>query len=196
MNTRYHQSGMTLLELLVAIGLAALVSVLGYRGLDTLLRSREELSRRHDELAAISDTWRWLARDLSHLIPNLTTTNGVRRLQVAADVAGIPVLMLAVAENIMDDTKTEGLRHFSVVYRISDGHLERTEQVLVPDSGQAIEIGRIALATADHWQLAYWLGNVGWANAMDKNAQATTTALHVSLALSGLTYTRAFTIQP
>ena len=66
MKRNKQAAGFTLIELLVAVSLLALVSVLGYRGLDGMLRGRDGLDKRTQELAALNETWRWLARDLTH----------------------------------------------------------------------------------------------------------------------------------
>ena len=56
--------GFTLLELLIAIALMALLAVLGWRGLDSVLRSRERIAANSDDLRGLSVAFSQLDEDL------------------------------------------------------------------------------------------------------------------------------------
>ena len=67
----YHhtgQSGMTLLELLVALGLFIVVSSLGYRGLQMTSSAKQQLSHSSEQLTDLQRSMLWLQRDLQNLI--------------------------------------------------------------------------------------------------------------------------------
>ena len=48
-----RHTGFTLIEVLVALGLMALLGLMSWRGLDTLLRTREVTQSRTDEVALV-----------------------------------------------------------------------------------------------------------------------------------------------
>jgi general secretion pathway protein J len=65
MNARYSQHGFTLLELLVALAVFALMSVMAYGGLRTLLDSREQTDRLAREFAELQQVLLFLEQDLN-----------------------------------------------------------------------------------------------------------------------------------
>ncbi|MBL4621386.1 MAG: type II secretion system minor pseudopilin GspJ, partial [Immundisolibacteraceae bacterium] len=63
-----RQAGMTLLELLVAIGLFMVVSGLGYKGLQATSLAKQQLTQRSQQLAGLQRSMLWLQRDIQNLI--------------------------------------------------------------------------------------------------------------------------------
>ena len=63
-----RQIGMTLLELLVAMGLFMVVSGLGYRGLQATSLAKQQLTQRSQQLAGLQRSMLWLQRDLQNLV--------------------------------------------------------------------------------------------------------------------------------
>ncbi len=62
---RVHCAGMTLLELLVAIAILALITTLSYRGIDTLIRSNDRLQADSTRWQALSLFFTRLGNDVS-----------------------------------------------------------------------------------------------------------------------------------
>ena len=153
MKRNKQAAGFTLIELLVAVSLLALVSVLGYRGLDGMLRGRDGLDKRTQELAALNETWRWLARDLTHLIPALPATDGVPLMQTSNDDAGNTIVTMAVFNELRDAPDAEQARYRLVTYQIVASGLQRSERPL-REATDATEIQTIILAPASRWKLA------------------------------------------
>lgn len=188
-------AGFTLLELLVAIGLMALLSVLGYRGLDSLLRSRDDLGRRDEALALLAQTWTWLERDISALPPESTVTGSIPRLALTRDEREQPVLALttAPATGAADGRRVAR----TVTYRLSDGSLERRERPAgaADTAGGSDATPPLPLAPATAWQAESWVDGRGW-TAGESAPVARPVALRVSLTVSGSTYVRLFTLRP
>ena len=63
---RHPGRGFTLVELLVAIGLMAVLAILSWRGLETILQSRERLVGSSDELRSLTLALSQLDEDLKH----------------------------------------------------------------------------------------------------------------------------------
>lgn len=76
--------GFTLLEVLIAIALMAVLAVLGWRGLDSILVTRERLTRSSDDLKALSVCFAQMEEDLRRAWP-------VRLLNLPVPVIGFAV---------------------------------------------------------------------------------------------------------
>lgn len=61
------QQGFTLLEIIVAISIFAIISVMAYGGLDQVLRARDATNQTMDRLAELQMTWSLLGRDLQQV---------------------------------------------------------------------------------------------------------------------------------
>ena len=114
--------GFTLLELLVAVALMAILAVLSWRGLDSVLASREHITAHTDETRAISVLFSQLDEDLRRSWP-LRHLDALGRRPVAFvrdDVDG-PIRLDLLREAPVDSP----IRFERVVYRLRDGLIER-----------------------------------------------------------------------
>jgi general secretion pathway protein J len=66
---RSRTQGFTLLELLVAITILATVSLISWRGLDSLVATRERLEPEADEIRALLTAFGQMDRDLANAVP-------------------------------------------------------------------------------------------------------------------------------
>lgn len=65
---RVRPAGFTLIELLVAVTILAVVAALGWRGLDTVARSRDDARRAFDVSARLADGLQQMGDDLRHAV--------------------------------------------------------------------------------------------------------------------------------
>lgn len=189
---KHRTEGFTLLELLVAIGLMALLSVLGYRGLDSLLRSRDNLGRRDEALALLAQTWTWLERDLSALLPATASAGVAPRVIVSPDEHGQPILTLTTAHA---DTADGRRTPRSVSYRIAGGSLERRERPAVAVGGKVGDDELLLLVPSAAWQIEQWVDGRGW-TAGESFQVVRPVAIKVSLRTAGSNFVRLFTVRP
>jgi len=61
-------SGFTLLELLIALAIFAVMAVMAYSGLKTVLDARIQIQQHADQLADLQMTFTWLGRDIQQYI--------------------------------------------------------------------------------------------------------------------------------
>lgn len=109
--------GFTLIELLVAIGILSLVAIMGWRGLDSIVRARLALADEMEHTRRTQLTFAQLQSDCAHVAP--VTALGGRQAFDAADGR------LTLMRTVESDNQPLG---FEVVsYRIVDGVLTRHE---------------------------------------------------------------------
>ncbi len=133
------QRGFTLIELLVAISILALVAVLGWRGLDGIVRARENLTAQMDTTRGMQLAFAQMQSDCEHLAtPKLL----MGRAALAADHDHLTMVRTVFAEN-------EAVHLQVVAYRIRDGVLTRRESAGTRDLVQLDLLWKSITSDAD-----------------------------------------------
>lgn len=152
---RSRQGGFTLLELLVAISILALMSVLGWRGLETVIVARERLGAAADELRSLSVAFAQLDEDLRRSWPVRLLDVGTPALQWVADPQAGWVDLELIRESSQGREPTRIQR---VVWRVRGEVLERgfgpwvTPQSLAPTGAGTAGPSEPAGASELVWQ--------------------------------------------
>lgn len=120
--------GFTLLELLVAISVLAVVSMIAWRGLDSLVRTRERLEPEADDVRALLTAFGQLERDLAQVTNpkflGLTTSP----IMISASDGAIVLQMIRIAPATADrPTEVQ-----TVSYRVIEGTLMRQATAALP----------------------------------------------------------------
>ena len=158
------QAGLTLVELLVAISILAVVAVLGWRGLDGILRSRAALASEMEQVRAMQLTFAQLQRDCEQLarIPSLSG-----RTVLAAESSRLTLVRKVAADS-------QPLHLQVISYRLLDGNLTRSESVVTRNlleldalwraAGEGDAAAPVVLQSGlSAMTLRYWPGNSnGW----------------------------------
>jgi general secretion pathway protein J len=179
--------GFTLIELLVAISILAIVAVLGWRGLDGIIRSRGALTAQMEQTRGLQLAFAQLQNDCENLATS-TLLHGRAYLQAEND--RITMVRLVLAEN-------EPSRLEVVSYRVRDGQLTRRESIATRDLQQLDALWQAAVTDADTvpgvalqtgvqgMTMRYWMAS-GWtAAASVSTASNNPSGMEVALSVEG-----------
>jgi general secretion pathway protein J len=153
--------GFTLLELLVAITVLSIVSVIAWRGLDSLVHTRERLEPEATDVRALLTTFGQMERDLSQVTnPKFLGLSQSPVIVSAAD--GSTLLQLARIAPATTDRPTEVQ---AVYYRVIDGTLTRQATAALPGfqtiATDRLESARL-LTNVRTLYVRTWSPNGGW----------------------------------
>jgi general secretion pathway protein J len=136
---RGKRRGFTLIELLVAISILAIVAVLGWRGLDGIIRSRAVLTAQMEQTRGLQLAFAQLQSDCASLATSTLLHN---RAYLQADIDRLTLVRLVLAEN-------EPTRLQVVAYRVRDGVLTRRESNATRDLLELDTLWQATLSDTD-----------------------------------------------
>ncbi len=168
--------GFTLIELLIAIALMSVLAVLCWRGLDSVVRSRDRIAAASDELRAYTVAFAQMEDDLRRSwVVRLLQLPVVSTIVFAADTEGSGPSVELLRES---GGALEPLRVQRVVYRVRGGLLERGFAPWVtpsPDAGTASAtvplVWQPLAAGVAAMDMRAWIDTKGWASATAVAAQ-------------------------
>lgn len=134
-----RQSGFTLLEVLVAISILAIIAILGWQSLSNIMRSRERIVQDMTQARGLQLSFAQLQSDCEHSALNYEL-NGRPMMSVEAQ-------RLVLVRTVLNDTHPVSLQ--VVAYRVQEGALLRSESIATRDLRQLDMIWRATLADTD-----------------------------------------------
>ena len=137
-----NQRGFTLVELLIAISVLAIVAVLGWRGLDSIVRARVALNSELEETRGLQLAFAQMQSDAAHIAPTASIGN-----RPPLEVQGGRLTMV---RTVFVDNQPSRVQ--VVAYRIENGVLIRRESVATRDLAQLDTAWTAALNDADQTQ--------------------------------------------
>lgn len=192
---RNKQNGLTLVELLVAISILGLIAVIGWRGLDSIVRTRSALTTDLEQTRGMQLAFAQLQSDCAQLI---NSSNLPNRVTINALANKLTLIRKVYAEN-------QPTRLQVISYRVLEGKLTRRESPVTRDLIELDKFWLTALNDTDNspsvtlqtgitaMTLRVWL-NANWQPGMDaavleniKNGM-TPTGLEVVLQLPNRDY--------
>lgn len=156
--------GFTLVELLVAIGVLAIVAVLGWRGLDGIIRARVALTEQLEQTRGLQLTFAQLQSDCANVAPIAVIGT---RPQLIADGERLRLVRTVFADD-------QPSRLEVVVYRLKNGVLTRRESQATRDLKQLDTLWTSTAEDTDgeppvilqsgvtSMSMRMWLGNGPW----------------------------------
>ncbi len=130
------ERGLTLVELLVAIGVLAFVAVLGWRGLDSITRARASLNAELEQTRGLQLAFAQMQTDCANAV-DASMLDGRSPLAVSAD-------RITIARRIQPDAQPGMLE--LVTWRLRDGVLTREESPPTRDLTQLDQYWQFAAA--------------------------------------------------
>jgi general secretion pathway protein J len=117
-----RQSGFTLIELIVAVSLMAVLSIIAWRGLDAVLKARDNLTQVGEDMRSLTIAFSQMDEDLRRSWPirQLLPGQAPIRFVPGATGQGTQLEMLREGGGALDGVRVE-----RVAYRIREGWLER-----------------------------------------------------------------------
>jgi general secretion pathway protein J len=131
--------GLTLIELLVAISVLAFIAILGWRGLDSIVRARIALTGDLEQTRGMQITFAQLQSDCTHLADAASLLN---RPSLAAGQGRLTLVRTVYADN-------QPSRLQVVSYRFNDGILSRTESAATRDLRELDNLWQAAANDSD-----------------------------------------------
>ncbi|HWW06457.1 PulJ/GspJ family protein [Collimonas sp.] len=128
-------SGFTLVEMIIAITILAMVAILGWRGLDGIVRSRVALTNEMEQTRGMQLTFAQLQSDCAQIAP-------VSLMSARPTLLAAPGRLLMVRLVFADQQPT---RIQIVDYRLRDGRLTRQESAPTRDLNQLDSMWQSAL---------------------------------------------------
>jgi general secretion pathway protein J len=138
---RHSQRGFTLVELLVAITILGVIAVLGWRGLDSIVRARVALTSDLEQTRGMQLAFAQMQSDCG-LIADAVIL-GVERPNLLSDQGRLLIVRKVYAEN-------QPSRLQVVAYRLRQGALTRSESAATRDLDQLDQLWQAALADTDN----------------------------------------------
>ncbi|MDB5919472.1 MAG: Type secretory pathway component PulJ [Massilia sp.] len=132
--------GFTLVELLVAISILAMVAVLGWRGLDGIVRARVALTEQMETTRGMQLAFAQMQSDCEHMAVDRELLD--RRPFLLADDNRMTLVRTSFIEN-------EPMRLQVVAYRVRDGVLTRRESIGTRDLIQLDVLWKAATSDTD-----------------------------------------------
>jgi general secretion pathway protein J len=132
--------GFTLVELLVAVAVLAIVAVLGWRGLDGIVRSRQSLTEQMEQTRGIQLAFAQLQSDMEQRVLR-------KQLRLRESLAAGADRMIFVRTVLAEG---EPSRLQVVTYRIRDGVLTRRESLPTRDLAQLDTLWAAAVGDTDN----------------------------------------------
>ncbi len=121
-----RRGGFTLVELLVAISILAIVAVLGWRGLDSIVRSRESLTAELEQTRGLQLTFAQLQSDCTQNVNPLNYPN-----LPEGRSSWIEPERLILIRNVFPDNQAPAMQ--VVTYRLNNANLTRFESITTHD---------------------------------------------------------------
>ncbi|WP_367847390.1 type II secretion system protein J [Rhodoferax sp. WC2427] len=171
-----HQRGFTLVELLVALMVMALLAVLSWRGLDGMTRAQSQTQQRADAVLTLqAGLGQWTA-DLDALLeqPNTTALDwdgrGLRLTRRSSDPQATGALVVAWTRRSVDGTD-QWLRWQSPPVHSRAEHAQAWSNAALwaQNPGEEAKRAEVALTPLADWRIFYYREGT-WSNPLSSSA--------------------------
>ncbi len=190
MRPRRHagQGGFTLIELMVAIGIMALLAILSWRGLDGMARSQSVTQARADEVLTLQAGLSQWGADLDAVV-QLAQVNAIdwdgRALRITRRSTASPYdgLMVVAWSRRNIDGAGKWLRWQSPPLRTRGELQEAWDRAALwaQNPGDAEKLREVVVTGLDDWQIFYFRSDA-WTNPLSSGASTSATGIPAAAA--------------
>jgi general secretion pathway protein J len=171
--------GFTLIEVMVAIGIMALMAMLSWRGLDGMTRSQSQTQQRMDEVQTLQTGLAQWGTDLDALlqVQQLPQINPIdwdgrvlRLTRRASNADADGLLLVAWTRRVVDGTG-QWLRWQSPPLRSRDALIEAWQRagLWAQNPGEDEKKLEVAITPLDQWQIFYFRNDT-WSNPLSSDS--------------------------
>ena len=163
--------GFTLLELLVAIAILAVVAVIAWQGLSTLLATRARLDPEVDDARAVVAAFGQMEEDLAQVPVNAALFELPAQPVRVLSLDGQPALEIVRLAPSPDGSGASALQ--PLIYRVRDGRLERDSGPVQRNMAVTVAVDASnwtsvdLLPGVDAMAVRAWKANAGWVAPVD-----------------------------
>jgi len=170
--------GFTLLELLVALAIFAVIAVIAYSGLDTILTARLQTDQHATQLARLQMAFTWLGRDIEQYIQRpIRDQYGNRQPALQGTISHLE-LTRAGWRNPAQQQRSSLQR---VAYHLENQTLMRSYWSVLDRAQYARTLKMDLLNEVNEIQLRYLDENLRWHEQWTPNEKASLKAIEVTL---------------
>lgn len=179
------QAGFTLIELMVAIGIMALMAALSWRGIDGMVRAQKQIAQRATEVLTLQAGLGQWAADLDTMVqlplsPALNWDGRALRLtRRSTQVAGEGILVVAWARRNVQDAGAEAVGGQWLRWQSAPTYTREELQTAWQRAGQwaqspmaADKALEVRIAPLEQWQIFFYRGNA-WTNPLSSGGSLT-----------------------
>lgn len=199
-SSRYsrRQLGLTLIELLIAITVLAVVAVLGWRGLDSIVRSRVALTAEMERTRGVQLAFAQLERDCANIVsadmvpnhPPLVAQQQrlilIRKVFTENQPVRLQVVAYRVRNGVLsrrESRPTRDLSELDTAWRINDDSLAKEEVAL--EAGVSAMTVRVWASNATTWRAVDINASQMATDTVTTGNAPVLTGLEISLQLEG-----------
>ncbi|HRL21197.1 MAG TPA: prepilin-type N-terminal cleavage/methylation domain-containing protein [Alcaligenes sp.] len=158
------QAGFTLVEMLVALTILALISVMSWRGLDAVLHADEQLNAQATQTQALFNALSQMARDLEQHVQAMPAPQ-----DSSGPVAVLPASIRWQAQGqgpamlLIERRADQGVGAQQIQWRLEQDRLQRAagpgaQAYPLPEPGPLLDV----LEPVSAWNLRVWIPARGW----------------------------------
>jgi len=182
-HTHVHQKGFTLIEVLVALALMALLSLISWRALDMVERSNGRLNASADDTLGLVRVLGQIESDISRHASNDILTSAMQWDPSAPTSAILPPGIVWHEPVLTVLRSAHNGAWQKVIWGMEGNTLRRavgpaTHTLPLPDPG----VSEIVLEQVGRFMVRGWVPGQGWSSLSTQNAQSAATGLEVVIA--------------